>query len=112
MMQETTSILLSYISQLDWTYIFTLIIIGYGLNNTTVANKFKKVFKFTLPKRFRILIIGFVYAIALYFVREYDISHVDGLFQSFVFAMVFHKLLVDTLVKFIHRKVSPVDEEV
>ena len=48
-----------------------------------------------------------LYGVAIYFIRDYDISKIEILFQSFIFALVFHKLFIDGLMQFIAKKVLP-----
>jgi hypothetical protein len=96
-----------YVTSLDWAYIWTFIIIGYGMNHYKISQTLKKATKVSSKTRYKMAIIGLVYGIALYFIRGYDISHVEILFQSFVFALVFHKLFVDGLIGFVSKRILP-----
>ena len=48
--------------------------------------------------RYRMLLLGLIYGTLIYFVRGYTLDTVEILFQSFLFALVFHKLLVQRLM--------------
>ncbi len=94
-----------YVSSLDWSYILTFIVIAYGINNTKVKAGIKKVTKVQSQTKYRVAIIGLLYAVALYFIRGYSLEKVECLFQSFVFAIVFHKLIIEGLTKYIGKKI-------
>ncbi len=96
-----------YITQLDWMYILTFILIAYGINNRWMTSTLKKTTNLRIKTRYRITFVGIAYATALYFIRGYTLLAVENLFQSFVFALVFHKLIIDTLLGFIRRKINP-----
>lgn len=99
-MTEILAQFIKYVNGLDWSYIFTFIVITYGLNHYKATSFFYKVFKLKIATRYRVLIIGFVYGVALYFIRGYQLRMIESLLQSFAFALVFHKLLLE---KFINR---------
>lgn len=87
----------NYIISLDWAYILTLILLVYVISNVKWIQKWT--FKTKISYRYQVLVIGVLYATVLFFLRGYTISKVEILFQSYVFAMVFHKLLVDKFIK-------------
>ncbi|MCH3884526.1 hypothetical protein [Tenacibaculum aquimarinum] len=90
----------NYLNSLDWSYILTFIVIAYGLNHYRATDFFYEVFKLKIATRYRVFIIGLVYGIALYFIRGYQLKMIEYLLQSFAFALVFHKLLLE---KFLNR---------
>jgi len=99
-----------YLSGLDWTYIFTFILITYGLR--TFTPWFKKT-RLSLGRRYRVTLIGILYAALLAWIRGNSLAQVELLLSSFVFALVFHKLIIDHLIKtltqvfFNHPKSKP-----
>jgi len=90
-----------YIKTLDWAYILTFIIIGYGINSEKFTRHIKQKTNLAFRRRFRTALVGLVYAVILYFIRDYRIEQIEILFQSFVFAFVFHKLIVDGLIRYL-----------
>lgn len=94
----------TYVSELDWTYIITFIIIAYGFNHCKVKGGIKQITNVKSQTKYRVAIIGLLYGIALYFIRGYQLEKVESLFQSFVFAVVFHKLILEGLTKYIGKK--------
>jgi len=90
----------NYLNSLDWAYILTFIVIAYGLNHYRATDFFYEVFKIKIATRYRVFIIGLAYGIALYFIRGYQLKMIECLLQSFAFALVFHKLLLE---KFLNR---------
>ena len=90
----------NYLNALDWAYILTFIIIAYGLNHYRATGFFYSVFNLKIATRYRVFFIGLIYGIALYFIRGYQLKMIESLLQSFAFALVFHKLLLE---KFLNR---------
>ncbi len=99
--------LFDYLTSLDWGYIITFILISHLVNQTKITAWVFKVSNVKIPTRYRVLLIGIGYGILVYLLRGYDASKIECLFQSFVFAMVFHKLVVDKL--FAVLKLNPVE---
>ena len=91
----------AYVSGLDWAYILTFIVIAYGINHSKVAEKIGKATKLKTEKKYRTALIGIVYGIA----RGIDLAKIEGLFQSFVFAIVFHNLIIETVMKYVQKKI-------
>lgn len=87
-----------YLYALDWAYILTFIAISYGLNHPAVRSCISRTIGYTLRTRYRVLIIGFCYGVFVFFIRGYTLSGIERLVQSFVFSVVFHKLLVELVV--------------
>lgn len=94
-----------YVISLDWQFIFTFIIIAYGVNNYKVREKLLKATRVRSRTRYRTALIGLVYAIVLYFIRGYDVSRIESLFESLVFAIVFHKLIIETIMNYMVKRV-------
>ena len=94
-----------YVTSLDWAYILTFIVIAYGINNYWVKDKIHKATKVKSKTRYRTAIVGVLYGIGIYFIRGYELAKVECLFQSFVFAFVFHKLIIDEVMKYVGKKV-------
>lgn len=94
-----------YVVNLDWAFIFTFIIIAYGINNYKVKASLLKATRIKSRTRYRTALIGLVYAVILYFIRGYDISKVERLFESLVFAIVFHKLIIETIMNYMAKRV-------
>lgn len=92
---EAGTLIANYIGNLDWTYIITFIIIAYGITHFKLKEGLK------IKTRYLVGVVGVIYAIALYFIRGYEPVMAEPLFQSFVFALVFHKLLLDQTVNLI-----------
>lgn len=106
-MQEIWNQISNYVSSLDWAYILTFIVIAYGINHYWVKEKIKKATKVKSKTRYRTAIVGLLYGIGIYFIRDYELANVECLFQSFVFAIVFHKLIIEGVVAFIGKKFTP-----
>lgn len=98
-MTEILTQVSNYLISLDWAYILTFIIITYGLNHYKTTSFFRDLFKISIPTRYRVLIIGLLYGVTLYFIRNYTVNKIECLVQSFVFALVFHKLILETLLE-------------
>jgi len=106
-MTEIITQLSNYINGLDWAYIFTFILISYGLNSEYVTALFYKLFRFKIATRYRVLLIGLLYGIAIYFIRDYTVTNIESLLQSFAFALVFHKLLVQKVIRYFFQIKPP-----
>ena len=89
-----------YITSLDWSYIITFILLAYGTNQPKVRGFFYKVFRFRLKTRYRTLIVGVIYGVILFFIRGKDTRQIEELFKALLFAMIFHKLMIDQIVNF------------
>lgn len=99
---ETLSFIISniqdYISSLDWSYILTFIILCYGINHYKVRGSLQKSTGTQTRTRYRVILVGLVYGTAVFYLRGYALSQIENLFQSFIFALVFHKFIVEALV--------------
>jgi TRAP-type C4-dicarboxylate transport system permease small subunit len=92
----------NYLDALDWPYIFTFMLIAYFLTDDKAANllpsRFRKLV-LKVSKTIRVIIIGILYATALYFIRDYHgWTKIEGLIQSLVFAMVFYGAVMQSLI--------------
>lgn len=90
--------LVDYLSSLDWAYIFTFIIIAFGLNQKPVTDWLADFTGIKVKTRYRVLIVGLIYGIIVYFIRDTMLHKIEMLLQSFVFALVFHKLILESVL--------------
>ena len=95
---EITKQIKAYMTALDWQYIITYIIICYGINHYKVKEGLQKATGRQTRTRYRVATIGILYGIGLYFLRGYKVQQIENLFQSFVFALTFHKFIVESLM--------------
>ena len=102
---------LNYLSSLDWGYIITFILIAHLLNQSPVTTWISKWTSLNIKTRYRVLFIGILYGVIVYVVRGYTIQRIECLFQSFIFALVFHKLLVDRIFNSLKSKKPTSDDE-
>lgn len=99
--------IISYVTTLDWSYILTFIVIAYGFNHFKVKEGIHRVTRIKSSTKYRVALIGLLYGVTLYFIRGYTLEKVECLFQSYVFAFVFHKLIIEGIMRFIGNKVLP-----
>ncbi len=107
-MKTTTEILSQigrYVSSLDWAYMLTFIIITIGINSYCLNRKTEAAVK--TRTRYRVAFIGLLYGCVLYFTRKYTVQQAEILFQSFVFALVFHKLIIEAVVYWLVKNGLP-----
>lgn len=97
----------NYMTALDWQYIITFIIICYGINHYKVKEGLQKATGTQTRTRYRVIIIGIVYGAGLYFLRGYKMQHIENLFQSLIFALVFHKFIVEALLYWLAKHALP-----
>lgn len=88
-----------YINSLDWSYILTFILLTYAVNYSKVLDWIYKLTKLKIQTRYRVVLIGFIYGVFLFYLRGYSTANIEPLLQSFVFAMVFHKLIIDKILQ-------------
>lgn len=105
--QEIWNQISNYVSSLDWAYILTFIVLAYGINHYWIKRKIQKVTKVKSKTRYRTAIVGMLYGLALYLIRGYELAKVECLFSSLVFALVFHKLIIDGIIAFVAKRVLP-----
>ncbi len=104
---EIISRIQTYMAALDWQYIITFIIICYGINHYKVKEGLQKATGTQTRTRYRVILIGIVYAVGLYFLRGYSREHIENLFQSFIFALVFHKFILEALMYWLAKYALP-----
>lgn len=103
-MQAITENLLTYLSTLDWAYMITFILIARIFNSCTVTKWITNGLGIRVRTRYRVLLIGGIYGIFVFFIRDYTLQESEVLLQSFVFAIVFHKFLLELLFEKIFPK--------
>lgn len=108
---ETIALLIDYLTGylkgLDWNYILTFILFMHGLNNYRVLQGISRITRIKIKTRYRVLIVGAMYGGMVYFIRGYSLSQAETLFQSFVFAVVFHKMIAGGVLDYLEEKFFP-----
>ncbi len=99
-----------YLTGLDWAFIVTFILLAYAVNLPQATAFFYKLFRIRWKTRYRTLLVGLTYGIALFFLRGGGLGQVEPLFQSLLFAMIFHKLMIDQVVQLFSRGLEPLSE--
>jgi len=106
-----------YLNTLDWSYIVTLLIICWTLTKdksltswwqeggSTILNKTRS-FLLAIPKGIRVMVISLIYGIFIYHWRGYDKSHIETLFQSFIFLTAFYGLIISRMIKAIEKSLN------
>ena len=100
--------IVQYINTLDWSYILTFILLAHTMNFTKVTYWLSKLTTIKIQTRYRVVFIGLIYGVILYYLRGYSIDKIEPLLQSFVFAMVFHKLIIEKLLQLIRTPKAPI----
>lgn len=93
-------LIVNFVFDLNWTYILSFIMLAY------LATYLTKVENIKFPRRYLVAILGVIYAAGLAIFKSYNIDQIDTLIQSFLFALGFHKLLIEKLVSFIQNRLS------
>ena len=96
-----------YMNELDWRYIITFIIISYGINHYRISWSITKITGKCVRTKYRMLIIGALYGVAVYFIRGYQFIEIERLFQSYIFALVFHKFIVEGVFFWLAKRALP-----
>ena len=97
----------AYMNSLDWAYMITYIIICYGINHYKVREGLRKATGTQTSTRYRVMLIGVLYGIAIYFLRGYTKEHIENLFESFIFALIFHKFIIESFLYYLAKHVLP-----
>ena len=97
----------AYFDTLDWPYIITFIIIMYGINTVQVRAFLLKVIPLKLMTRYRVFFVGVLYGVVVYLIRGYKAYQIEDLLQSLVFTMVFHKMILENLLRFLGKAFLP-----
>lgn len=97
-----------YIENLDWTYMMSFMFIAHFLAKDSIVNwmpfKVKGILK-RVPMSWRVILIGLFYGAFVYWVREYQGREgVEKIVQSLSFAVIFHKLLLNKIIKKLTKK--------
>ncbi len=93
-----------YILGLDWAYMLTFTILCFAIENTVNQDQFKRRISLLPQKKYRVFFAGSLYGALIYFIRSYSPINIERLFQSFVFVLVFHKMLLEQFFKFLKQK--------
>lgn len=97
---------LEYLSSLDWSYMITLIVLCYAFEQNKLKVKLHRWTRLQLATKYRVVVIGFFYGLFIYLIRGYSVGEIEVLLQSFVFAMVFHKVILKEVEKLILRQLD------
>ena len=109
-MQTLTNIseaIQGYVLSLDWSFMLTFMVLCYGMNHYKIKEWLEGLFKHTIRSRYLVLFTGLIYGLLLYIIRGYTIRHIENLLQSFVFALVFHKLIIESLLYWLAKHGLP-----
>ena len=96
-MIDIVASLKDFMVDLDWPYIILLTITGYGINHPKVSRKIATGTGIYCATRYRMVALGLSYAVAIYLLRDYEPRQAEVLLRSFVFALVFHKLILEKI---------------
>jgi hypothetical protein len=88
--------MLPFLAKLDWIYIITFILICYGYQSIEKHINWK--FIKGIKKRFKVALIGLLYAPIYYLLWGLEKDQIGILFSSFLISFAFHKLLVDAII--------------
>ena len=93
-----------YILGLDWAYMLTFTILCFAIENSVNQDQLKRRISFLPQKKYRVFFAGSLYGALIYFIRNYSPVNIERLFQSFVFVLVFHKMLLEQFLKFLKER--------
>lgn len=100
-METIIDIIQGYLLSLDWYYIIPLILLSSLLVGDSSLKKFGLArppqWMMNIPKGWRVVVVGLLYGAFLYWLRDYHQSDIEKLLQSFIFALVFHQLIIKVL---------------
>jgi len=98
--------LINFIKNLNWTYIFIMIITFYGLNHVQAFRGIKELFKKWHLNKFSHLFCAIVIGVVFIFFKsmedKFEWSYVSALLRSLLIAIVFSHFAVNKIVKLIH----------
>ena len=103
-MEVVGSSVLPFLAILEWMYIITFILICYIFQSA--EKQFNWVVLIKFKTRFKVAIIGLLYAPIYYFLWGLDKDQIGILFSSFLVSFAFHKLLIDSIIGAIKAKLS------
>ena len=96
--------ILPFLAKLEWVYIITFILICYGYQS--IEEHINWQFLKEIKKRFKVALIGLLYAPIYYLLWGLEKEQIGILFSSFLVSFAFHKLLVDAIIGAIQQQIS------
>lgn len=110
--------IMDYVTNLDWSYIVTLIILSYFIvkDQIVTTGPLTKVpfiqrirpFLVSIPEAWRVFMFGIIYGIFIYWVRGYTAHQgVETIINSLIFSMIFHKLCLTKIRSMVDNKLFP-----
>ncbi len=84
------------LDDLQWSYILSFILLCYGWQEVEKAVRWKWVDK--IKKRFKVALIGIIYAPIHFILWELQKEQLGSLFISFLVSFTFHKLLIEVII--------------
>lgn len=103
-MENLISVLIGYVTGLDWTYIMTFILLAYLVNSIRIGWEWHWLSGIKIRTRFKVAVIGIAWATLVYLMRGRSPGLAESLINSFVFAIVFHKIILDTVIQYFKPK--------
>ena len=100
---KITDEILGYLLKLDWSYILTLMLLIHLVNQKWITTRIVNTVKISWASKYRNALLGAVYAVVVYILRDYSPPMAESLFASFLFTLVFHKLVSEAIEKWILR---------
>jgi len=94
--------ILPFMASLQWIYIITFILICYGFQS--IENQIEWHFLKNLRTRFKVALIGLLYAPLYYLLWGLERDQIGVLFSSFLVSFTFHKLLVEAIIGAIKKQ--------
>ena len=91
-----------YFAALDWTYIFTFIIISYVLINKIKISKLSFLSRINIT--WKVLAIGIAWGCVIYLLRDYTRKDVEMLAASMFTGMVLHSAVFKWLFEKLEKK--------
>ncbi|WP_025663280.1 hypothetical protein [Aquimarina megaterium] len=94
-----------FLNALDWVYIFSFILITQAIKYYKLPEFIGNGTDIRLKNRVQVAIIGLVYGVIYFFVRDCELSQLLWIPVSFIFATGFHKFLFEfAFDKFLPKK--------
>jgi len=108
-MSEVLLQILPFLGGLEWVFITSFIVLSYGLELLEGAVKIKFLSK--IKKRFKVALLGVLYAPVYYFLAGLIPSDLGLLALSYLVTFGFHKLLVEAVIGQLQQKLPKVAKE-
>lgn len=102
--------IIPFLNSLIWGYIITFILLCYGWQE--IEKSLNRKWIYAIRKRFKVAVIGLLYAIVHYFLWGLEKEQIGMLFSSFLVSFTFHKLLIELLVNNIKSFFSQKESQV